>query len=220
MSDSIQKKDNSALTPTQAGATTVEIPGDNNSFYFNNGQMQVSPTFIMSDPRKPKPETVGTAGFSLNRDIYHLFVINGEDFQSDSFIVPKDRALTESINDDLKAKYATLNSVIIPELLTFPALFLSENSFCGRASDDQIAYTGVVRGIKIRDNGIQIYFQPICRLRQQLLNDHDFELGVQCAYFRNELAHTHWTLKQIDLIDVLQKAGASFFPLVNYIGGF
>lgn len=220
MSDSIQKKGTNALTPTQTGTTTVEIPGDNNSFYFNNGQMEVSPTFIMSDPRNPKPEAVGTAGFNLSRDVYHLFVINGEDYRGDSFIVPKDRALTESINDDLKAKYATLHSAIIPELLTFPALFLSENNFCGRAGDDQIAYTGVVRDIKVRDNGIQIYFQPICRLQQQLLNDHDFEFGVRCAYFRNELARTHWTLKQIDLIDVLKKAGASFFPLVNYVGGF
>lgn len=123
------------------------------------------------------------------------------------FLVPKDRALTESTNDELKSKYASLTPEAIEGLKRYPAIFADENHSYGKTDDAQDAYFGFVKDVKIQDNGIKIYYTIITAIPQQILNEQCFELGIGGARSFNELNRTHWALKQINLIEALQKAG-------------
>ena len=52
-----------------------------------------------------QPGGTMNACVALNLDCYNLFVIGAEDFQGGHFIVPKDRALTESMADETKKQF-------------------------------------------------------------------------------------------------------------------
>ena len=134
-------------------------------------------------------------------------MILGENFEDNYFLVPKDRALTESTNDELKTKYASLSPEAIEGLKRYPAIFADENHSYGKTDDAQDAYFGFVKDVKIQDNGIKIYYTIITAIPQQILNEQCFELGICGTRSFNELNRTHWALKQINLIEALQKAG-------------
>ena len=93
----------------------------------------------------------------------------------------------------------------------YPAIFADENHSYGKTDDAQDAYFGFVKDVKIQDNGIKIYYTIITAIPQQILNEHCFELGIGGARSFNELNRTHWALKQINLIEALQKAGVQIF---------
>ena len=59
-------------------------------------------------------------------------VILGEKFEDNYFLVPKDRALTESTNDELKTKYASLTPEAVEGLKRYPAIFADENHSYGK----------------------------------------------------------------------------------------
>ena len=65
----------------------------------------------------------------------------------------------------------------------------------------------MITDIKKRSNGIQIYFYPFHGLPQQRLNDLRFELGINGTTAFNEFNHSHWTVKEIDLLEVLAEHG-------------
>lgn len=99
----------------------------------------------------------------------------------------------------------------IEDLKRYPAIFADENHSYGKTDDAQDAYFGFVKDVKIQDNGIKIYYTIITAIPQQILNEHCFELGIGGARSFNELNRTHWALKQINLIEALQKAGVQIF---------
>lgn len=160
---------------------------------------------MLNDPRSRRGEN--RARITFNTDFYHLFVILGENFEDNYFLVPKDRALTESTSDELKTKYASLSPEAIEGLKRYPAIFADENHSYGKTDDAQDAYFGFVKDVKIQDNGIKIYYTIITAIPQQILNEQCFELGICGTRSFNELNRTHWALKQINLIEALQKAG-------------
>ena len=149
----------------------------------------------------------------LDYECYNLFVISGEEFSGKYFIVSKDRALTESTNSGLKAKYAGLSEKAIAKIKTFPAIFADENRLYGKAEDSQIAHYGIITDIKIQDNGIKVYFECLTDIRQQILNELKEELGISYATAFNELNRTHWALKQINLVEALNKNNIKVFTL-------
>ena len=67
--------------------------------------------------------------------------------------------------------------------------------------------------IKVQDNGIKVYFTKLNKLQQQILIDLSFELGIAGARSYTELSRTHWAIKRINLIEVLEKAGYRVFKL-------
>jgi len=143
----------------------------------------------------------------LNTDYYNLFVIGEEVFDGSPFIVPRDRALTESTEPDIKAKYATLSEEAIEQIKTFPALFASENRAYARTDNDHVAFFGVVTDVKKQDNGIKIYYSLISPLQQQRLNELTFKLAIGGTSSFNELNRTHWAIKRINLWEELTLAG-------------
>lgn len=145
---------------------------------------------------------------SFNTDLYHLFVV--EDALSGRFIIPSDRALTESISQPVKEKYACLSEEAIKEIKTFPAIFATENHHYGKTDDDHSARLGYITSITIQDNGIRICASYFWEVPQQRLNDCREKLAIQGASSLNEFNRTHWTIKRINLFEVLKDEG--LFP--------
>jgi hypothetical protein len=167
-----------------------------------------SPCFVMP----PQVTTTGITGgttFTMNTDYYNLFVITDESFSERHFVVPKDRALTESMAEESKALFSALGDEAIAKIKTFPSLFASENHQYGRTDDDHNAIFGLVLNVRVQDNGIKIHFHPLCAVPQQRLNEIAFKIAIQGASSFNELNRTHWAIKRLNLIEELKAAGIS-----------
>lgn len=195
--------------PAPGKVTEIAVTGGNNSFIAHAETVENNITVMLNDPRSRCGENRGR--ITIDTDFYHLFVILGEKFKDQYFLVPKDRALTESTNDELKSRYAALTPEAIEGLKRYPAIFADENHSYGQTDEEQDAYFGFVKDIKIKDNGIKIYFTITAAIPQQILNEQCFELGIGAAGSFNELNRTHWALKQINLIEALRKAGVQIF---------
>lgn len=154
-----------------------------------------------------------TDGLSFNYDCFNFFVIGTEQYAEPSFIVPKDRALTESTSQEIKDRCAALTPEAIEIIKTFPALFCSENHHFATTDPDHTAYYGYVKDIKIQDNGIKVYFQILNPIPQQVLIDHSEELCIGGARSYTELCRTHWAIKRINLVEVLERSGHKVFKL-------
>lgn len=154
-----------------------------------------------------------TQGLTFNYDCFNFFVIGTEQYTEPSFIVPKNRALTESTSPEIQAQCATLSPEAIAVIKTYPAIFCSENHHFATTDPDHIAYYGYVKDIKIQDNGIKVYFQILNQLPQQALIDLSEDLCIGGARAFTELSRTHWAIKRINLVEVLEKAGYRVFKL-------
>jgi len=147
--------------------------------------------------------------FTLNTDYYNLFVIGTETFSDGHFIVRKDRALTESMTPENKAQFSALTDEAIARIRTFPSIFASENHYYGKTDDDHQAIFGIVKEVRIQDNGIKIHFQSLWPIQQQRLNEIIFQLAIGGTTSFNELDRTHWAIKRVNLIEELRAAGIS-----------
>lgn len=145
---------------------------------------------------------------SFNNEHYHLFVI--EDALSGHFVVPSVRALTESISSPVKERYAHLSNDAIDEIKSFPAIFATKNHNYGKTDAGHVAKIGFIEDITIQDNGIRICASYFWDIAQQKLNDCREKLAIESASSFNELNRTHWTIKRINLIEVLRDEG--LFP--------
>ena len=154
-----------------------------------------------------------TQGLTFNYDCFNFFVIGTEQYTEPSFIVPKNRALTESTSQEIKDQCAALTPEAIAIIKTYPALFCSENHHFATTAPDHIAYYGYVKDIKIQDNGIKVYFQILNQLPQQVLIDLSEDLCIGGARAFTELSRTHWAIKRINLVEVLERAGYRVFKL-------
>lgn len=152
-------------------------------------------------------------GVTFNYDCFNFFVLGGEQYEGAYFIVPKDRALTESTSQEMKDLCASLSPEAIAIIKTFPAIFCSENRHYSKTAPDHMAFYGYVTDIKVQDNGIKVYFTKLNQLPQQVLIDLSYELSIAGAKSYTELSRTHWAIKRINLVEVLENAGYRVFKL-------
>lgn len=196
--------------PEKGKTSEITVSGGNNSFVTHADTVKNNITVMLNDPRSRHGGN--RSPIPLNTDFYHLFVMGDETYEDNYFLVPEGRALTEYTNDTLKVKFGSLAPETIKELLQFPALFAAENRFDGIVNKTKDAYFGLVNDIKIQDNGTKVYFTILQTIPQQLLNEQCFEFGiVGNGKSPFELYRTHWALKQIDLIEALQRVGVRIF---------
>ncbi|MSS84809.1 hypothetical protein FYJ24_08535 [Actinomycetaceae bacterium WB03_NA08] len=193
---------------TQAGHHNTNIAHVEHVFM----PMVIAPSATLSN-------TASGAARQLDPSCYHLFVIAGEDFSTDHFLVDPTRALTEATASELKQRYQHLQPDMLQELMNYPALFMAENGAMGRALDDQQAWFGIINSIRVQDNGIRIGFQKIQAIPQQALNDHSHYFAIN-AYSRiSELNRTHWALKRVNLFEAFNDAGINYLPYAITQGG-
>ncbi len=193
---------NSAVV-NQNGGTNVHINNVDNL----NQTVNYNVTYIQSTPDGKRKSVTQ----KINTDYYNLFVMGGETFEHNHFLVPKNRALTRgSISEDLYERLASLTPDAIEEIRTFPSLFASENTgHWGNTDKEQLTIYGLVTDIRVQDNGIMIYYQYLNFIPQQKINEFSFELGMGSQRAITELDTTRWTIKKINLIEALTDVGIS-----------
>ncbi|MBQ1491015.1 MAG: hypothetical protein IIZ39_03570 [Blautia sp.] len=146
----------------------------------------------------------------LSRDYYNLIVWGSEPFLDRHHVtISTDRALVEEgyTSPGLRAWLSTLDSGAMEALKTFPCIIANENRFYGHTDEEQFAVLAVITDVKKRSNGIEVYFQTFYRLPQQRLNELRFELGISGTNRFNEFNHSHWAVKEVDLLEVLGENG-------------
>ena len=160
-------------------------------------------------------------GFSgMDHEYYNLFVgfVDESDYREHpvigSFYALNERSLNSSYTSDyIRDEVHDLNPDAIARIKTFPSIFCAENHLYGKTDDEQKAYYGFVTDVKVQDNGIKIFYRFLNEIQQQVLNDNLFYLGIDGNNRFNELNHTHWAIKRIDLVEALKEIGISVFTL-------
>lgn len=197
-------------THPPAAANMVSQSGQKNVHVDHVDNMNNTINVIL--PQIPQHGINNTAAISppiFTNEYYNLFVIGDEDFSAGHFIVPKNRALAELafIEENIKAEFASLSESAIAKIKTFPSIFASENHSYGKTDDDHLAIFGMVTDVHIQENGIKIHLHSLNYIPQQMLNEISQDLAICARSSFSELNHTHWTIKQIDLIEELTDAG-------------
>lgn len=155
---------------------------------------------------------------TVNTNYYSLFVIANEKYNHPYVLLDLGRALTTAYgtNDDIHNRLASFSEEAIREIKTYPAVFAGENyRYCQPEQPNpgpQYAYYGFVTDIKVQDNGkVRVYYQiiPMCNIPQDLLNEMIYELDIRGNYNLNELDKTHWSIKNINLIEEMKLKGIS-----------
>ena len=156
----------------------------------------------------PKSIPLSFGGVSLNREYYNLFVIGGEKFKNSEFTIQKDRALTTSIEPNVKKRFFNLyDDRVVEQIFSLPSLFMSENVDYMRSRPGQKVLFGRVTDLTIEPNDIRISFEAEMQIFQQSITDISHDLGIIGNPGCSELNNTHWTIKQVDLINVLTRTG-------------
>lgn len=158
--------------------------------------------------------------FTVNTNYYSLFVIANEKYNQPYILLDLDRALITAYgtNEVIHNRLASFSEEAIQEIKTYPAVFAGENyRYCQPDEPNpgpQYAFYGFVTDVKVQDNGkVRVYYQimPMCSIPQDLLNAMIQELDIRGNYKVNELDKTHWSIKNINLIEEMRLKGISLF---------
>lgn len=206
MSNDLIQKKSGELTASQQAEKIYNV--DNIQNFNNTNQI-----FFMGG--LPGMPGVAPTQLSFSRDYYNLIVYGQEPFTTDGHITfDRTRCLVEldNITPELRDRFSPLTAPIIEELKTFLCIIASENHHYGWTDEDHCAVVAHLTDIKNRSNGIELYFHPIFAIQQARINEISLKLGI-CGKPKqfNELNHSHWTIKEIDLIEVLTDAGLNPF---------
>lgn len=139
----------------------------------------------------------------LSRDYFNL-IIGYDPFPSDHITVNSSRALTEYISDEVKTEFGGWSAEAIGKIKKLPAIISMERD----GSAEQQAVFAFIKEVRKQENGIKVYFQKYYPIPLSLLWENMREL----AMYQFEFTRTHWTIKNIDLLEVLHDAGVNLFP--------
>ncbi len=179
---------------------------ESNEAKVNADKSSAANSLVVNNPNVVKQHgNIQIKDREISRDYYNLFVI-GDEIKNNRFTMPKDRSLRS--NSDNVKKFADLTLEAIAQIKTFPSLFMNENTeYGGRTSPEQEAYYGFVTDLRVQDNGIiKVRFRCDAKIKQQQLNDIFRMLDIHEGPGIMELNHTHWAIKNVDLIEELTEA--------------
>ncbi|NLC74044.1 hypothetical protein [Clostridium sp. KNHs216] len=140
-----------------------------------------------------------------NTDYYNLF-IGFDPFISDHLLVPKDRALTEYMTPELKSRFASLDDNAIADIKRFPSIIVDE--YCKTTPSEKNAVFAFVTDVRKQQNGVMVYFRQLYPIPVKVLLENEYALDTVNGY---ESFRTHWAIKNINLIQVLQDAGVAMW---------
>lgn len=193
-------------TPLDASATT---PQNAEKIYNidNIANFQHTSQIFLTSGGLPGGPNYQAQQVSFSRDYYNLIVYGQEPFTTDCHItLEKSRCLVEkdNISEELQKHYSPLTPDVVEEVKGFLTLLLCENYHYGWTDESHYGCVAQLLDVKNRTNGIQLYFHPIFQVNQARISEALFELGICGKYKKfNELNHTHWSIKEIDLWEVL-----------------
>ena len=133
---------------------------------------------------------------------YFNLIIGYDPFERDHILVDTQRSLTEYTSDDVKEQFCGWTAAAIAEIKKLPTIITQEWD----RTDNQQAVLAFIRDLKVQDNGIKIRFQRYFPIPFSFLINYYSELAMN----KYEIYRTHWTIKKVDLLEVMQDAGV--FP--------
>lgn len=93
--------------------------------------------------------------------------------------------------------------------MKYPALVLPEaEGLYANVSEEQEGYLGVITNIRVQENGVKIHWKKIRNIPMKKIVSMSFELSLMdMERAVLEINHTHWAVKQINLIEELLENG-------------
>ena len=147
----------------------------------------------------------------ISQEYYNLFVIGVEEYEKNYFFVEPDRAVSkyERTAPEIVEQFGSLNDWAVAQIKTFPSIFAAESRFINYQIDpNQKAYLGFVKKVKVQQNNlIKIHFEKLQSVSQQTLLNLMSELEIVGRPRCSELERTHWAIKNINLIEILEDVG-------------
>ena len=208
------------ITPTSPSGSPaviqqrdINIPGDGHTIVANAGNVN-NTMFIMQGAMNPAVQKLLSGEFSPNYECYNLFVVDSDAFTTGWFLISKETALTQSTSEEIFRACRCMDSDAICRVRSYPAIFASKNRLQGgKTEDDHMAYFGYVAGVELREENIQIECVPMNPIPQNLLISLSDDLGIEYASCFCEFDRPHWSIKNINLVNVLNAAGYRVFTM-------
>lgn len=190
MSNDIIKKDCSPFSPSSLASASVFSAHAEDAGIAVGYADSFAPTvnIILADGTK-----------STSSSEYFNLIIGYDPFEKDYIIVDNARALTEYISDEVKGEFSGWTVDAIEKIKKLPTIISMERD----GTDEQQAVFAFIKDIKVQDNGIKVYFQRYFPIPFAFLKENLAELAMNLF----EMTRTHWTIKKIDLLEVMHDAG-------------
>ena len=132
--------------------------------------------------------------------MYNLLVTSGANSWDEPSYIFGLGCFLEHTEDDLKARFASLDQTTVATLTKLPSLFAYEHGV------DQAARIGRIKTIKKRGSEVRITYefdQTIPPIDEKSLAELLWDLEVGGS----EMSRTHWAVKSADLMQIIQKSG-------------
>ena len=194
--------------PQQVSVQMEQSGGEGKQFGYVQKYESTKNTTVLMIPGNEADDDDDTPDEEIEVDFscYNLFVITDEQFRGKYFVVPKDKAISESTPADLM-ELADLTPDKIAIVKKYPAIFANQNHSFAKTDDSHRAFFGIIRDIQIKEEGIWLYFHKMRKVKQQVFNEHATDFGIEGTEFKNELDCTHWSIKRVNVLETLEKAG-------------
>ena len=194
--------------PRQVSVQMEQSGGEGKQFGYVQNYESTKNTTVLMIPSNEADDDDDTPDEEIEVDFscYNLFVITDEQFRGKYFVVPKNKAISESTPADLM-ELADLTPDKIAIVKKYPAIFANQNHSFAKTDDSHRAFFGIIRDIQIKEEGIWIYFHKMRKVKQQVFNEHAADFGIEGTEFKNELDCTHWSIKRVNVLETLEKVG-------------
>ena len=94
----------------------------------------------------------------------------------------------------------------IADIKRFPSIIVDE--YCKTTPSEKNAVFAFVTDVRKQQNGVMVYFRQLYPIPVKVLLENEYALDTVNGY---ESFRTHWAIKNINLIQVLQDAGVAMW---------
>ena len=138
----------------------------------------------------------------INFRYYNLFVVEKQPFTG-ILAIPKKMALKESIKPEVKKLFGKFGKDEIEQICKMPSIIATRNHNGRITSDDHYAMYGFVKKFSVQSDLLVVNYSMNYQLQQQQLNLIEDALQLEYAPDTNELDRVHWTIKEVNLCNVI-----------------
>ena len=178
-----------------AGNTPQNVHTGNGDIYSNVGSLTVNNIVTYTYPQTYFPD-------EINFNYYKLFVIEKQGFNG-SLVIAKNRALKESITDEVYARFGKFGKTEQEEIMKLPTLIATRNRHGRSTDEDHYMMYGFVKKFSIQDDLLMVEYSMNYQLSQQQINQIEDALQLEYAPDTNELDRVHYTIKEVNLRKVI-----------------
>lgn len=207
MANELQIRPGPALAP----ATEVKQYGPDATYIDNRGSLTIQYEANFG----PTTMDALMAVQRFSREYYHLIVTTEDIMHQTKIIILADKAMVKgTIPDELFDRCATLTPEAQVEAMAIPAIICNMNTdYGGKTLPGQTAiYARLIR-ICPADDEIEVEFQPLGPVSQELLVSCHPAFGLNMSCAMTDLNITGWSIRKINLFEAFASAGISGLPM-------